>query len=39
MIDLDPERVLQSPWLWDEKTLEWARKVLEERASQGKRDE
>ncbi len=32
-LDLDPELVLKNPWLWDEKTLEWARKLIEERAS------
>lgn len=31
MIDIDPEKVLKSPWLWDQKTIEWARKVVEER--------
>lgn len=25
MIDLNPDLVLKSPWLWDEKTLLWAR--------------
>lgn len=31
MIDLDPELVLKSPWLWDQKTLEWAQKLVDER--------
>ena len=28
MIDLDPEKVLRSPWLWDAKTIEWAEKAV-----------
>jgi hypothetical protein len=36
VIDLDPEKVLANPWLWDEKTIEWARKlVAERRAAKG----
>ena len=31
MIQLDPELVLKSPWLWDEKTIEWAREQTEQR--------
>ena len=32
MIDLDPEKVLRSPWLWDAKTIEWATRALDLRA-------
>ena len=30
---LDPDKVLRSPWLWDEPTLEWARKEVEGKSS------
>lgn len=33
MIYLDPAKVLASPWLWDEKTLEWARRELAARSA------
>lgn len=35
MIDVDPERVLKSPWLWDEKTIAWAQALIDERAAAG----
>lgn len=36
MIDIDPELVLKSPWLWDEKTIAWAQALVDLRASAGK---
>jgi hypothetical protein len=29
VITLDADKVLASPWLWDEKTLEWAAGVVD----------
>jgi hypothetical protein len=36
MIDLDPELVLKSPWLWDEKTIAWAQELVDKRTAAGK---
>ena len=33
MIDLDPQAVVKSPWLWDKKTIIWAEGVLADRAA------
>lgn len=33
MIGLDPVKVLANPWLWDDATLEWARREIERRAA------
>lgn len=35
MIELDPELVLKSPWLWDEKTVAWAQAIVDARAAAG----
>jgi hypothetical protein len=36
VIYLDPELILKSPWLWDEKTIAWAQALIDERNRLGK---
>ena len=33
VIDLDPELVLKSPWLWDAKTIAWAEATVAARTA------
>lgn len=39
LVELDPDLVLKNSWLWDEKTLAWARQAILQRTEWKRQDE